>query len=70
MVLRIASQYHDLITEKSKLEKTIKKQFSLLEEIESKYPGLTKLKTKEDGSIVFDDEDPDEVIQSFQLKGE
>ena len=67
MALRVAFQYHDLISENRRLAETVKKQSSLLEDIESKYPGITKVKKEEDGSIVFEDEDSDEIIDKFQL---
>jgi len=71
MTLRIAFQYHDLILDNKRLSATVRKQFSLLEEIERRHPGITKVKRGEDGSILFEDEEPDNrIIQSFRLKGE
>jgi DNA-binding NtrC family response regulator len=69
MALRTAFQYHDLLHENRKLLTTIKKQSSLLEEIESKYPGITKIKTEEDGTVVFEDEECEDIVHTFQLKG-
>ncbi len=68
VTIRIAFRYHDLITENKRLSETVDKQSSLLEEIEIKYPGITKVKREEDGSILFHEEYSDDVIQSFQLK--
>ena len=56
VTIRIAFKYHDLITENKKLSATVEKQSSLLEEIEIKYPGITKVKRDEDGSIIFEDD--------------
>ena len=56
VTIRIAFKYHDLITENKRLSKTVEKQSSLLEEIEIKYPGITKVKKDEDGSIIFEDD--------------
>jgi len=67
MTLRTAFRYYDLNLENKRLATTVKKQFSLLEEIEGKYPGITKVKKEEDGSIVFEDEDSDEIINKFQI---
>ena len=67
-ILRISFQYHDLIVENKKLAATIKKQFSLLEGIEKKYPGITKVARAEDGTIHFEDEDYNSIVQTFQVK--
>ncbi len=56
VTIRIAFRYHDLITENKRLSETVEKQSSLLEEIEIKYPGITKVKRDEDGSIIFEDD--------------
>ena len=43
------------------------------EEIKEKLkenPGITKVKTEEDGSVIFEDEEIDEIIQTFQVKEE
>jgi DNA-binding NtrC family response regulator len=68
MTLRIAFQYHDLIVENKKLAATVKQQSSLLEEIEKKYPGITKVARAEDGTIQFEDEDFNSIVQPFQVK--
>jgi len=70
MTLRIAFQYHDLILDNKRLSATVRKQSSLLEEIERKHPGITKVKREEDGSILFEDEDSDDIIQTFQIEEE
>ena len=68
MTLRTAFQYHDLMLENKKLCTTVKKQFSLLEDIEKKYPGITKVARAEDGTIQFEDEDYSSIVQIFQVK--
>ena len=68
VTIRIAFKYHDLITENKRLSKTVEKQSSLLEEIEIKYPGITKVKKDEDGSIIFEDDQVDDTIQTFEAK--
>ena len=70
MTLRIAFQYYHLILDNKRLAATVKKQSSLLEEIEKKHPGISKVKREEDGTVVFEDEECEDIIQSFQVKGE
>ena len=57
MTLRITFQYHDLIQENKRLAATVKKQSFLLEELEKQNPG-----------ILFEDEEYDEAIKSFQVE--
>jgi len=68
VTVRIAFKYHDLITENERLSATVEKQSSLLDEIEKKYPGITKVKAEEDGTITFEEENPDDIIEAFQVK--
>jgi len=68
MTLRITFQYHDLIQENKRLAATVKKQSFLLEELEKQNPGITKVDKEEDGSILFEDEEYDEAIKSFQVE--
>jgi len=70
MTLRTAFQYHDLILDNKRLSATVKIQSSLLEEIKRKHPGITKVRREEDGSILFEDEDSDDIIQAFQIEEE
>ena len=44
---------------------TLEKQSSLLEDIEKKYPGITKVTMVEHGSIQFEDEKWDDATQTF-----
>ena len=66
MTLHIAFEYHDLLSENKRLAATVKKQSSLLDELEKQNPGITKVDKEEDGSIVFDDEDSDDIIQTLK----
>ncbi len=68
MTIHTALQYYDLILENKRLAKTVKKQHSLLEEIEKKYPGITKVNEEEDGTIPIEDEDYSEVINYLQVE--
>lgn len=68
MTLRIAFQFHDLTVENKKLVAIVRKQSSLLEDFEKKYPGITKVAREEDGTIQFEDEDYSSIIQTFQVK--
>ena len=69
MALHTAFQYYDLISMNKSLEATVRKQSSLLDEIERQRPGITKVKREEDGTVLFEDENPDDIIQAFQIKG-
>ncbi len=68
MTIHTALQYYDLILENKRLAKTVKKQQSLLEEIEKKYPGITIVNEEEDGTIPIEDEDYSEVINYLQVE--
>jgi len=68
MIIHTALQYYDLILENDNLAKTVKKQQSLLEEIEKKYPGITEVNEEEDGTIHIEDEDYSEVINYLHAK--
>ena len=68
MTIHTALQYYDLILENKRLAKTVKKQQSLLEEIENKYPGITEVNEEEDGTIPIEDEDYSDVINYFQVE--
>ncbi len=68
MTLRIAFQFHDLLEENTKLAATVRKQSALLDDIEKKYPGITKVTREEDGTIQFEDEEYTSIVQAFQVK--
>ena len=68
MAISIAFKYHDIILKNKRLEVTVGKQSFLLEEIEKKYPGITKIKREEDGTIFLDEDDSDDIIDEFQIK--
>ncbi len=68
MGISIAFKYHDLILRNKRLEVTVGKQSLLLDEIEKKYPGITKIKREEDGTILLDEDDSEDIIDEFQIK--
>ena len=68
MTIHTALQYYVLILENKRLAKTVKKQQSLLEEIENKYPGITEVNEEEDGTIHIEDEDYSDVINYLQVE--
>ncbi len=70
MTIHNAFRYYDLILENTRLAKTVKKQNSLLEEIEEKYPGITELHEEEDGTIPMEDDDYSDVINYLHVKEE
>ncbi len=68
MTIHTALQYYDLILENKRLTKKVKKQQSLLEEIEEKYPGITEFSEEEDGTITMEDDDCSDVINYLHIK--
>lgn len=68
MTIHDALEYYDLISENKELTKKIKKQQSLLEEIENEYPGITEVKEDEDGTISIEDEDYSDVINYLKVE--
>ena len=69
MTIEIAFKYHDLILRNKRLEVTVGKQSLILDEIEKKYPGITKIKREEDGTILLDEDDSDDIIiDAFKMK--
>ena len=68
--IRTAFQYHDVILENERLSKTVKRQSNLLDEIEKKYPGITSIETEEDGTILLEDEDFTDALQTLHVEEE
>ena len=59
-----------LLVETCQLRKTVKKQSSLLEEIEKKYPGISDIKIEEDGTILLEDEDFSDALKTLHVEEE
>jgi DNA-binding NtrC family response regulator len=70
MTIRTALQYHDVLRENERLSNTVKRQSSLLEDIEKKYPGITSIETEEDGTILLEDEDFSDALQTLHVQEE
>jgi len=70
MTMRTAFQYHDVMLENERLNDTLKRQSSLLEDIEKKYPGITSIQTAEDGTILLEDEDFSDALQTLHVQEE
>ncbi len=70
MTLQTAFKYHDVILENERLTKTVQKQSSLLDEIEKKYPGISEIKTEEDGTILLEDEDFSDALETLHVQEE
>ena len=70
MTVRTALHYHDLLLENERLTNTVKRQSNLLEDIEKKYPGMTTIKTEEDGTILLEDEDFSDTLQALLVEEE
>jgi two-component system probable response regulator PhcQ len=61
-VIRGALQQKDLLVKSRRLLQTVKRQSAVLEEIELTAPGLTRVSSDEDGTIVINEEDvPDDL---------
>jgi hypothetical protein len=56
--------------ENERLNDTLKRQSSLLEDIEKKYPGITSIQTEEDGTILLEDEDFSDALQTLHVQEE
>jgi len=70
MTIRTAFHYHDVILENERLNKRIEQQSNLLEDIERKYPGITSIQTEEDGTILLEDEDFSDALQTLHVEEE
>jgi DNA-binding NtrC family response regulator len=70
MTIRTAFHYHDVLLENERLSNAVKRQSSLLEDIEKKYPGITSIQTEEDGTILLEDEDFSDALQSLHVEEE
>jgi len=69
MTVHNAFRYYDLIAENTRLSKKVKKQKSLIEEIEEKYPGITEVNEEEDGTIpIEEDDDCSDVIDYLPIE--
>jgi two-component system, probable response regulator PhcQ len=70
MTIRTAFHYHDVLLDNERLTNTVKQQSSLLEDIEKKYPGITSIQTEEDGTILLEDEDFSDALQTLHVEEE
>ncbi len=68
LTLRQAIQYRSLLSESYRLLETMKNQSDLLDDLERKEPGITKVKRDASGAIVLEDpfEDLDGFIRRMQ----
>ena len=62
ITVRRALQQKELLRESRKLLEITKKQSVLLDSVEDKYPGITKVKTGASGEVIMDEE---EGVESF-----
>ena len=62
ITVRRALQQKELLRESRKLLEITKKQSSLLDSVEDKYPGITKVKTGASGEVIMDEE---KGVESF-----
>lgn len=70
ITIRTALHYHDVLLDNERLSNTVKKQSSMLEDIEKKYPGITSIQTEEDGTILLEDEDFSDALQTLHVEEE
>lgn len=66
--IRHAIQLKDLTEENRRLLKLVKKQFALIDEMERKYPGITKVKRNVYGEVIFDDDLEDGGLEMLLQK--
>ena len=60
VTIRQAIEQKELLKENQRLSDLIKKQATSIEEMEKKYPGISKIKKDTSGAIIIDDENPQE----------
>lgn len=65
MTVRQALQHKELMKESQRLLKAMKSQTAFIEELEEKYPGITKVNRNEAGVIVLDDKGSDREYDSL-----
>jgi len=65
MTVRQALQHKDLMKESERLLKAMKSQTAFIEELEEKYPDITKVDRNEAGVIVLDDNCSDKQCDSL-----
>ena len=58
VTVRQAIEQRDLLKENQRLLDLVKKQATSIEEMENKYPGISKVKKDAGGAIIIDDNDP------------
>lgn len=56
LAIRQALEHRELLVKVVELQRTIREQSALLEDLESSYPGITQLHTDTDGRIILDSE--------------
>jgi len=54
-------EYRGLMLSNRSLTKTVKKQAQVLKKLENHYPGISEVSRSEDGSIVIDEDDMDDL---------
>ncbi len=70
VTIQQALQHKKLMTESKKLLELARQQAKLIEEMETKYPGITEVKRDAQGAIIIDDstEDVDDLIQEIKTE--
>ncbi|MBW1697211.1 MAG: response regulator [Deltaproteobacteria bacterium] len=55
ITIRQALQYKELKEESHRLQRKVTEQSAIIEDIEKKYPGITRVKRNTDGAVIIDD---------------
>lgn len=61
MTVKQSLEYRDLLLTNRSLERTVKRQTRIFEKLEENHPGITALETSEDGAIIVDEDDYDDL---------
>jgi two-component system, probable response regulator PhcQ len=64
LVLRLAASHLDAMRENRRLVDLVKRQAALLRGIEGKHPGITKVARTNDGAVVIDEAELDELVRN------
>lgn len=57
LTVRQSIEYRDLMMMNSKLTRTVRRQSHILDKLEDHYPGISEVSREEDGSILVDEEE-------------
>ena len=69
MIVRQSLEYRNILMENRQLTRTVKRQSSILNKLEGQYPGISDITRGEDGSIVLDEGNLDDISLDELIDG-